>query len=82
MNKIFLVFLFALTFIFSACQQELAEYIGDDSSVAAEFVAVTESYGDNTKTSLGESGTVVWTKNDQIAVFNREGYIGNKVINR
>ena len=63
-NRLFIVMVALLT---AACHHDLSF---DDSSICeGEFIAMTESYSDSTRTSLDSDGNVLWEAGDQVSIF-------------
>lgn len=57
----------ALTLV--GCQEECSEVQNDESN----YFAFVEAFENNTRTSLGYEGSVIWSNEDRIAVFEGEG---------
>ena len=67
MKKTSLIIALAVTF--AACQQE--EITNNQENISAEnFIAQTEEYSSQTKTSLNDTHMILWSANDEISIFN------------
>ena len=66
--KKFIIAMMSVLFLMVGCQVEVIENSSEDNSVA-DFIAISESFDRNTKTTLGENNNILWSEGDQIAIF-------------
>ena len=64
--KKYLISASILCLVLASCQQEEAICPADQT---AGFKAVTEAFGEQTKTSLNENNSIEWSESDRIAIF-------------
>ncbi len=68
--KRMLLYISAATMIFFGCgQNESFESDIDKDYGGLKFIGQTEEFSEQTRTALGMNNSVVWTANDEIAVF-------------
>lgn len=66
--KKFIIAMMSVLFLIVGCQVEVIENSSEDNSVD-EFIAISESFDGNTKTTLGKDNNILWSQGDQLAIF-------------
>ena len=69
MKKLWMAVTWTAAFVMASCQEESFE--GRDGS--DNYYATVETFGTDTRTALGEGHSVVWSSEDRIAIFERNG---------
>lgn len=59
----------SVAFALVSCQEEVFDGLRDQNN----FYASVETFGSDTRTALGEGRSVVWSSEDRIAIFERNG---------
>ena len=69
MKKLWMAATCTAAFILASCQEESFEGRPDPDN----YYASVETFGTDTRTALGEGRSVVWSSEDRIAIFERNG---------
>lgn len=69
MKKLWMAATCTAAFVLASCQEESFEGRPDPDN----YYASVETFGTDTRTALGEGRSVVWSSEDRIAIFERNG---------
>lgn len=69
MKKLWMAVTWTAAFVMASCQEESFEGRPDSDN----YYASVETFGTDTRTALGEGRSVVWSAEDRIAIFERNG---------